>query len=88
MDEVDSRYYLRVQVLDVPGVLEKVAGILSKNSISISSVIQREGQQHSNVTMLIITHCTKEKAVRSAIESINNLPEVRNSVKLIRIEDI
>ena len=88
MDEVDSRYYMRVQVLDVPGVLEKVAGILSKNNISISSVIQREGQQHSNVTMLIITHCIKEKAVRSAIESINNLPEVRNSVKLIRIEDI
>ncbi|MBP5181917.1 MAG: homoserine dehydrogenase [Lentisphaeria bacterium] len=88
MNEVDSRYYLRVQVLDVPGVLEKVAGILSRNNISISSVIQREGQKHSNVTMLIITHITKEKSIRSAIESINALPEVRNSVNLIRIEDI
>lgn len=88
MEEISCRYYLRVQVIDRPGVLGKVAGILSSNNISISSVIQKEGQEEHNVNMLIITHETREKAIRSAIAAVNALPEVRDSVKLIRIEDI
>ncbi|MBR4662818.1 MAG: homoserine dehydrogenase, partial [Lentisphaeria bacterium] len=44
MDDVKSRYYLRIQVLDVPGVLAKATRILGENDISISSLVQREGQ--------------------------------------------
>ncbi len=88
MEEVQSRYYLRIQVLDVPGVLAKIAAILSENSISISSLVQREGQSQNNVSLLIITHLTREKHIKAALEKINRLSEVRDSVKLIRIEDI
>lgn len=88
MDEVRSRYYLRIQVLDVPGVLSKVTAILGENSISISSLVQREGQSQSNVSLLIITHQTLEKHVKAAISQINALSDVRDTVKLIRIEDI
>ena len=88
MDDVKSRYYLRIQVLDMPGVLAKVTRILGENDISISSLVQREGQSQNNVSLLIITHQTLEKHIKSAISQINALPEVRDTAKLIRIEDI
>jgi len=88
MEEVHSRYYLRIQVLDMPGVLAKIAAVLSENFISISSLVQREGQSQNNVSLLIITHLTQEKNIKAALEKINRLSEVRDSVKLIRIEDI
>ena len=88
MEEVNSRYYLRVQVLDQPGVLAKVAAILGENHISISSLIQQEGQSRNNVSLLVITHQTQEKNIKNAIGKINKLAEVRDTVKLIRIEDI
>ena len=88
MEEVNSRYYLRVQVLDQPGVLAKVAAILGENHISISSLIQQEGQSRNNVSLLVITHQTQEKNIKNAIGKINRLTEVCDTVKLIRIEDI
>ncbi|MBO5725264.1 MAG: homoserine dehydrogenase [Lentisphaeria bacterium] len=88
MDEVTSRYYLRVQVLDQPGVLAKVAAILGENHISISSLIQQEGQSRNNVSLLVITHETQEKNIKNAIGKLNKLAEVRDTIKLIRIEDI
>jgi len=88
MEEVKSRYYLRIQVLDVPGVLAKATRILGENDISISSLVQREGQSQNNVSLLVITHQTLEKHIKAAISQINALPEVRDTVKLIRIEDI
>ena len=88
MDEVKSRYYLRIQVLDVPGILARVARILGENDISISSLVQREGQSRNNVSLLVITHQTLEKHIKAAISQINALAEVRDTVKLIRIEDI
>ena len=88
MEEIKSRYYLRIQVLDVPGVLAKATRILGENDISISSLVQREGQSQNNVSLLVITHQTLEKHIKAAISQINALPEVRDTVKLIRIEDI
>ena len=88
MEDVKSRYYLRIQVLDVPGVLAKATRILGENDISISSLVQREGQSRNNVSLLVITHQTLEKHIKAAISQINALPEVRDTVKLIRIEDI
>ena len=88
MEDIKSRYYLRIQVLDVPGVLAKATRILGENDISISSLVQREGQSRNNVSLLVITHQTLEKHIKAAISQINALPEVRDTVKLIRIEDI
>ena len=88
MEDVKSRYYLRIQVLDMPGVLAKVTRILGENDISISSLVQREGQSQNNVSLLIITHQTLEKHIKAAISQIDALPEVRDTAKLIRIEDI
>jgi len=47
MDEIQSRYYLRIQVLDHPGVIAGISTILGENQINIPSIVQREGQSRT-----------------------------------------
>ncbi len=57
--EISSRFYLRLQVSDRPGVMAGIAGVLAKHNISISSVIQNEipdDQAGGSVQMVIMTH--------------------------------
>jgi homoserine dehydrogenase len=88
MTAIMSRYYLRLQVKDQPGVIAKIAEILGGRKISISCFIQKEGQAPDNVTLLILTHQAREKRMLKAIEKIESLPEVKGRAKLIRIEDM
>ncbi len=88
MDEVESRYYLRLQVEDKAGVIAKLTTILGDKNISISSFVQNDNQEANNVSVVILTHLSLEKDVKDAIEKIEALNEVNDKVKLIRIEDI
>lgn len=56
MDELSGRYYFRLTVLDQPGVLATVAGVLSKYEISIESVIQKGRKKVGAVPLVIVTH--------------------------------
>ena len=85
--EVDSEYYLRFQVVDKPGVLSKIAGILGSHQISISSVIQKGRKQESAVPIFIVTHHAKEKDMRAALEETDRLPVVLDRTRMIRIEN-
>jgi homoserine dehydrogenase len=88
MDEIETRYYLRLQVKDKPGVIAAVSKILGDKEISISSFVQREGQSENNVSLLILTHLAKEKKIKEAIAGIEKLKAVCDKVKLLRIEDL
>ena len=88
MDEIETRYYMRFQVKDKPGVIAAVSKILGDKGISISSIVQREGQSEENVSLLILTHLDIEKQVKDAIAGIEKLKAVCDKVKLLRIEDI
>lgn len=88
IDNVQSRYYLSLQVADEPGVLAKITNILASCKISISSVVQKERKGGENVSLVILTHLCEEKSMKAAIAEINALEEVRNNVKFIRIEDL
>jgi homoserine dehydrogenase len=85
--EVDSEYYLRFQVVDKPGVLSKIAGILGSHQISISSVIQKGRKQESAVPIFIVTHHAKEKDMCAALEETDRLPVVLDRTRMIRIEN-
>ena len=85
--EVVTRYYLRFSVLDRPGVLSKISGILGRNGISIHSVIQKGRQTKGTVSIFLLTHQAREAAVRKALDAINRMAEVRARTRLIRIED-
>ncbi|HEY2744072.1 MAG TPA: homoserine dehydrogenase [Polyangia bacterium] len=84
--ELESRYYLRFGVVDKPGVLAQLAGMLGEHEISISEVVQ-EGQRQEGqpVTVVVTTHRAREKNVQAALGIINRLPTVRQPTRLLRI---
>ena len=89
MDEVESRYYLRLQVKDCPGVIASITQILAGHSISISSLIQHESNRTGDtVALVILTHPAQEKSVKAALAGIGALPVNQAPVKVLRIEDI
>ncbi len=87
MDDLVSEYYLRFMVVDRPGVLAKISGILGRHDISIASVIQREREHGANVPIVIRTHEASERNLRRALRTIDRLPVVRAKSALIRIEE-
>jgi homoserine dehydrogenase len=87
LDALRSEYYLRFMVVDRPGVLARIAGILGKNEISIASVIQKGRETGRVVPIVIRTHDAVEKHVRKAIRVIDRLDVVHAKSTLIRIEE-
>jgi homoserine dehydrogenase len=87
VDEIVSRYYLRLQALDEPGVLAKIAGILGARKISISSAIQPEGKTGAYVPLVFMLHNAQEKQFQQALEEIAQLPVVQGPPVRWRVED-
>lgn len=87
IEEIDSEYYLRFSVLDKPGILSKLSGILGENSISISSVIQKGRNEAKGVPLVFMTHHAIERDVQKAIKQINELDVVIGKCVLIRVEN-
>ena len=85
--EVVSKYYLRFSILDRPGVLSRISGILGEHNISISSVLQHGRDEEQAVPLVIITHEAEEKNLRHALKEIDHLDTVMDKTKVIRIED-
>lgn len=84
---VVSKYYLRFSIVDSPGVLSKISGILGEHNISLSSVLQKERHEEKAVPLVIITHEAQEKNLRHALAEIDKLDVVMDSTKVIRIEE-
>jgi homoserine dehydrogenase len=85
--EVVTRYYLRFSVVDHPGVLSKISGILGKHNISIHSVIQKGRRIKGEVPIFLLTHEAQEDDVRKALSEIDRLPITKDKTMLIRMED-
>jgi homoserine dehydrogenase len=88
MDDVMSRYYIRLQVIDKPKVVASVSEILGNQNISISSIMQSEESAGEEVPLLILTHFAKEGDINTALEEIQALECVHGTPVKIRIEDI
>jgi homoserine dehydrogenase len=82
----DTRYFMHLEVLDKPGVLAEVAGVLARHNVSISTVVQK-GWEMDVVPIFIITHRTREKAMNEAMEEIKSLPAIQAVAGLIRVEE-
>ncbi len=87
MDEIVSRYYLRLSVVDKPGVLSKIAAIFAAAKIGISSVIQPEGHEGESVPLILMIHDAPNAAMRKALAKIAKLPAVKNKPVMIRVEN-
>jgi len=89
MDEVETAYYLRLRVLDRPGVLADITRILADLSISIDAMVQKEpGEGEEQVDIIMLTHRTVEKHINTAISRIERLPTNAGKVTRIRLEEL
>lgn len=88
MDELRTRYYLRMNVSDRPGVLARVAQGLGDENISISSVIQKESDATAGTAEIVVmTHHAEERAMRRALQALDELAEVVDVGNFIRVVD-
>ena len=84
---IESEYFLRFNVLDKPGVLSKISGILGNHCISIESMIQKgRGEQGKAVSLVMMCHRSSEGNIQKALEEIEQLDVVTGKTNLIRVE--
>ncbi len=89
MDEIETQYYLRLNCTDRPGVLAQISKILGDNMISIASAIQKEADEAAQTAELVLTtHPSSEKAMRQALNKIEQLEVVREIGNFIRVEHV
>jgi homoserine dehydrogenase len=88
-DEIISRFYIRINVEDKPGVLAKISACLGEKNISISSVLQKEPISGSSegVPVVITTHNAKEGNLKKALADINKMSVVKAKSICIQIAD-
>jgi homoserine dehydrogenase len=86
MDDIISRYYIRLSVVDKPGVLAKISAILAAAKIGISSVIQPEGHEGESVPLILMLHDAPNAAMRKALAKIAKLPVIKGKPVMFRVE--
>jgi homoserine dehydrogenase len=88
INEINSKYYIRLTVEDRPGVLGEITSVFGGMDVSLKSVIQKGLDSDENkVTLVLVTHDSKEINIHNAINSVVNLNSVYKINNLIRMED-
>lgn len=87
MDSVVSRYYVRLSVIDRPGVFARIAKVLADARIGISSIIQPEGHEGGAVPVILMIHDAPNAAMSKAAAQIARLSVVKDKPVVIRVED-
>jgi len=85
--EVVSQYFVRLNVVDKPGTLAKIAAIFGQSKIGISSVIQPEGHEGASVPLIFMLHYAPNGAVTKALVKIGRLPVIKGQPVMIRVEN-
>ncbi|RAX54186.1 homoserine dehydrogenase [Helicobacter sp. 16-1353] len=84
---IESRYYLRIKVIDKAGTLAQITSILGDNGISIKMLLQRESNDTGFATLLLSTHKSNELSIQKAIENLCTLNIIYDKPYMIRIEE-
>ena len=85
-DNIQTKYYLRLEVADKSGTLAKIATILGDNSISIEAMLQKP-LKNATANLLLTTHICVEKDILKAINELENSGVVLSKPAMIRIEE-
>ncbi len=89
MEQVQTSFYLRLQVADQTGVLARITGILAERGISIDAVLQRESAEgEAQTDLIILTHTTLEGEMNQALAQMQGLPTVLAPIVRIRKEEL
>lgn len=82
--DIESKYYLRINVSDKIGVLARITKVFEENSISIEAILQRQSS-HDSANLLISTHKAYEHDIQNLISSLEGLEFVNLKPVMIRI---
>jgi homoserine dehydrogenase len=89
MDDVETAYYLRMQVSDKPGVMAEVASILGNSGISIEAILQKEPPAGvDQASIILLTHVVQERQMNAAIGQIEALDSIHGDIMRIRLEHL
>jgi homoserine dehydrogenase len=83
IEDVESAFYLHLDVADQPGVLATVTKVLGEQRVSIKSVVQRGMGEHARLVM--VTHPVLESALREAVGLLGEFDFVRSAPRTIRV---
>jgi len=85
MADLETGYYIRLEVADKPGVLAAVASVFGEHEVSIASVIQKRADA-GVAEIVYVTHTARESAVKAALDEIAALDTVDHIASIIRVE--
>jgi homoserine dehydrogenase len=88
MERHRGAYYIRLMVVDRPGVIADVAAALRDEQVSMEAMIQRGRSPGEAVPVVLTTHETEEAAMRRALARIGGLSTVLEPPRMIRIESL
>lgn len=87
MADIETQYYLRINVADHPGVLARISTVFGDHLISISSVLQKEVDEETQTAeVVIMTHPAREKAMQETLQKLGQLDVVKEISNFIRVE--
>jgi homoserine dehydrogenase len=86
MSDHVGAYYLRLMVVDRPGVIADITAVLRDRGVSLLSMLQHGRAPSEAVAVVLVTHETTEAAMRGALDLIGRLDAVLETPALIRIE--
>jgi homoserine dehydrogenase len=79
--------YLRFEVLDKPGILSSITNIFTKNKVSIKRLVQDPNKEKKSSSIIVISHNSKDKSLRSIIKEVSRKNYIKKKPKLIRIDE-
>ncbi len=89
IDNLVSRFYIRLMVKDQPGVFAQIGKVLADNAISISGVLQHEATgQDNTVPVVVTTHPNRQDKISATLKGLADLKAVCDKPVCIRIVDI
>ena len=87
LSDISGQYYIRLSVVDKPGVLAEVAAVMAKLGVSIASVIQPKATPGKKATLILTTHTSNEKIIQDTCQNLKKLKNVLTAPFLLRIAD-
>ena len=84
IEDTSSRFFLRMQVADRPGVLANIASVLGNNDVSIAQVVQKKRSQ-DGAELVIITDRVEERCFNDAMAIFRGMSVVKNIAGVIRV---
>ena len=86
MGVTKTRYLIRLEVLDIPGVLAAVATTFAKNDVSILTV--RQDGRGADAELIVLTHIASENSLASTVKQLEQLDSVKDVLSVIRVEGL